>query len=50
MAHTRKHCIPVANDFAKTAAMVVSLPPECLARALEFIHGDVAGLLLRNLR
>ena len=41
MAHEQKDAGP-ADAFAWTAAMVVSLPPECLARALEFIHGDVS--------
>ena len=44
LAHSRKENKPTADEFAWTAAMVVSLPPECLARALEFIHGDVSSV------
>ena len=42
LAHERRQSSSAADAFAWTAALVVSLPPECLARALEFIHGDVS--------
>ncbi|CAE7374885.1 unnamed protein product [Symbiodinium sp. CCMP2456] len=44
LAHSRKENAPTAEEFAWTAFMVVSLPPECLARALEFVHGDVSSV------